>query len=123
MVSNFISEVDGPLHIKNNGEIVKEAREIFLPGKNQQGYWTGVDMAKQSEKVIKIHKKRFGNLFIGLWAFDNATNHSAYPTDALIANRMNVSPGKKQPKMKSTIMSDGRIQHMVFPDDHPVESL
>ena len=30
---------------------------------------------------------------------------------------MNVNPGRKQPKMRSTIFN-GQIQHMVFPDDY-----
>ena len=30
---------------------------------------------------------------------------------------MNVNPGGKQPKMRSTIFN-GQVQHMVFPDDY-----
>lgn len=122
MVSDFVSEVDGPLCFKD-GDGVERAREIFLPGINHEGYWTGDDVAKQFRRAIRIHRKRFGGLFVGLWAFDNATNHSAYSKDALIASKMNVTPGNKQPRMKPTKMADGRTQHMIFPDDHPDESL
>ena len=31
-----------------------------------------------------------------LFAFDNASNHSAFAPDALIAANMNLSPGEKQ---------------------------
>ena len=47
MVSEFLSEVDGPLGV----------REIIYPGKNCDGYWTGKDVAKQFTKAIMAHKK------------------------------------------------------------------
>jgi hypothetical protein len=36
----------------------------------------------------------------GVWAFDNAANHSAFAPDALLASRINLYPGGKQPLMR-----------------------
>ena len=58
--------------------------------------------------------------FTGLWLFDNATNHSAFGDDALVAARVQLAPGGKQPWMK-----DGQFgnppqrQAMNFQEDHP----
>jgi len=44
----------------------------------------------------------------GLWLFDQSSNHSALPVDALRASTMNLSKGGKQPKMcNGWFMKDG----------------
>lgn len=124
MVSEFISEVCGPLSYKDPATGVVESSVEFLnAGTRRDGWWTGDDMAKQFRKAISIHKKKHPALFIGLWAFDNATNHSAFAKDALLARKMNVGPGGKQPVMRSTTLEDGTVQEMVFPLDHHVVGL
>ena len=37
---------------------------------------------------------------VALFAFDNSTCHAAFSKDALVANRMNLNPGGKQPLMQ-----------------------
>ena len=37
---------------------------------------------------------------ISVFCFDQSTNHNAMVADALIAMRMNLSPGGAQPKMR-----------------------
>lgn len=119
MVSEFISEVCGPLSYKDPATGVVESSVEFLnAGTRRDGWWTGDDMARQFRKAISIHKKKHPALFIGLWAFDNATNHSAFAKDALLVRKMNVGPGGKQPVMRSTTLEDGTVQEMVFPLDH-----
>ncbi|PKK64588.1 hypothetical protein RhiirC2_787281 [Rhizophagus irregularis] len=54
---------------------------------------------------------------IGIFAFDNSTSHGAFAPDALVASRMNVNPGGKQPKMRNTIFN-GQVQSMNFPDNY-----
>ncbi|CAJ0633494.1 10405_t:CDS:2 [Entrophospora sp. SA101] len=55
-----------------------------------------------------------------LFAFDNSTNHGSYKSDALVASRMNLNPGGKQPKMKDTVFGPNNIfQSMVFEDGIP----
>jgi len=121
MVSEFLSELEGPLKtIDDNGEVIR-AREIINPGKNYDGYWTAEDMARQFKKAIAIHKRNHPNR-IGLWAFDNSSNHNCVAKDALVVNRMNLSSGGKQAAMRDTIV-DGIHYTMVFPDDFANESL
>ncbi|CAG8760882.1 16426_t:CDS:2, partial [Racocetra fulgida] len=61
-----------------------------------------------------------------LFAFDNATSHSAFSRDALIANHMNLGPAGKQEKLRSTsYFRKGRKydQDMVFPSDYHIPEL
>jgi len=53
---------------------------------------------------------------------DNSQGHSAYSEDALLASRMNMNPGGKQPKLRNGwFMKDTQvvIQEMNFPPSHP----
>ncbi|CCI10553.1 unnamed protein product [Albugo candida] len=58
-----------------------------------------------------------------LFAFDNATGHSAFAPDALRAGAMNLSSVVKQPKMRATTWGYGVSQDLVFAYDHPDEML
>jgi len=49
-------------------------------------------------KVIPIFKALFPNC-IAVFAFDNSSNHSAYHSNALLANQMNLQSEGKQNKM------------------------
>jgi len=121
MVSDIISELEGPLKgVDDNGKEIW-AREIIFPGKNHDGYWTAEDMAAQFRKAIAIHKRNHPNR-IGLWAFDNSSNHNCVAKDALVVSRMNLSPGGKQAVMRDTTVN-GIHYTMVFPDDYEDESL
>ena len=62
---------------------------------------------------------------IGVFTFDNSSGHACKADDALVAGRMNLLPGEKQPRMRDTIFSNctgghairlewNAIQHMVF---------
>ena len=55
---------------------------------------------------------------VGVFCFDQSTNHNAMAADALIATRMNLSPGGTQPKMRDSwyINENGEkcIQSMLF---------
>lgn len=121
MVSEFLSEVEGPLKgVDNSGNEVR-AREIINPGKNFDGYWTGEQVAKQFKKAIAIHKKNHPSR-IGVWAFDNSCNHNCYAKDALLVGRMNMTPGGKQHSLRNTRVNDVDYK-MVFPDDYEIEHL
>lgn len=121
MVSEFISELEGPLKGTDDSGIEVRAREIIHPGKNYDGYWTGEDVAKQLLKAISIHKKNHPNR-VGLWAFDNSSNHNCVAKDALVTSRMNLSPGGVQPCPRDTTVN-GVTYTMVFPLDYEVENL
>jgi len=64
-------------------------------------------------KAIPIFKTIFPNCIV-LFAFDNSSNHAAYRSNALVASRMNLKPGGKQPKMRDMIFGpDNHHQSMV----------
>ncbi|CAJ0644875.1 13085_t:CDS:1, partial [Entrophospora sp. SA101] len=53
---------------------------------------------------------------IAVFAFDNSSNHAAFSNDALVAKRMNLKPGGKQPVMHDTYFGQNKQpQSMVFP--------
>ena len=52
---------------------------------------------------------------VAIFAFDNSSNHAAFSKDALIANRMNLGSGGKQPIMWDTYFRpDNQLKSMVF---------
>ena len=56
---------------------------------------------------------------VGIFAFDQSSNHLSYADDALVVSRMNLSSGKSQPKMRDTYMCNGQLQKMVLPNGEP----
>ena len=62
---------------------------------------------------------------VGVFCFDQSTNHNAMAADALIATRINLSPEGAQPKMRDGwyINENGEklVHLMVFPDNHKLK--
>ena len=52
----------------------------------------------------------------GVFAFDNSSGHACKADDALVASRVNLLPGGKQPRMRNTVFPTHPtiVQHMVF---------
>jgi hypothetical protein len=100
-----------------DGKPVREAIEYLEYGKNN--YWTGDKMVHQAiESALPIFRYAFPGCH-GLWAFDNATNHNAFHPKALVASRMQLAPGGKQPEMKEGFDHNrGLPQAMVYPDNY-----
>ena len=73
-------------------------------------------------KAIPIFEALFPTC-IAIFAFDNSSNHAAFLSDALLANKMNLFSGEKQPAMRSTTWGDNNQQDMCFPDDYFDEKL
>ena len=100
-----------------NGKPVRDAMHYLEYGKDN--YWTGDKMV---EHTIKAALPIFRWAFPGcqaVFAFDNASNHSAFAPDALLASQMNLNPGGKQPHMRDGfIHSKQRPQPMSFPPNH-----
>ncbi|GES93332.1 hypothetical protein RCL_jg21131.t1 [Rhizophagus clarus] len=125
MVSEFLSEECGRLklnaqQIQENPSIPKEARAYLQPGKDREGFWTSEHLIDQVKtKTIPIFETLFPNC-IALFAFDNSSNHAAFKSDALVASRMNLKPGGKQPKMRNTIFGpSNQHQSMVNENGEP----
>ena len=48
-----------------------------------------------------------------MWIFDQSSGHNCYSDDTLVAKRMNVHPGGKQPRMHPGHLPNGALQMMV----------
>lgn len=125
MVSEFLTAADGPLRFQaSDREEIERARVIvkYGNGPSDDGYWTGEKMVEQTKAAISIFEKRFPGS-IGVFCFDNSSGHAAFAADALVASRMNMNPGGKQPVMRSTSFQS-KHQSMVFlPDEAPHPTL
>ncbi|GBC50571.2 uncharacterized protein OCT59_001487 [Rhizophagus irregularis] len=129
MVSEFLTEVDGHLRlqqadIEKHPHVPKAARCYLKPGTNQEGYWTAEHLLEQIEyKAIPIFEALYPDC-VAVFAFDNSSNHAAFSKDALVASRMNLNPGGKQPVMRNTYFGpNNQLQSMVFPTTHYDEKL
>jgi hypothetical protein len=67
----------------------------IVPGANADGYWKKADMAHQLQEAVKVFKDLHPGT-IGVFCFDQSSNHSAMPDDALNAKYMNLGSGGKQ---------------------------
>jgi len=86
-----------PTWPRDNNHPLREAIHYLEYGKDN--YWTGEKMVDHTRRIIPILKYAFPGCE-GLFAFDNASNHSAFAPDALVASKMNLGPGGKQPLMR-----------------------
>ena len=68
------------------------------------------------EKAVKIANIKYpSDSYSKVWLFDQSSGHCAFREDALNINKMNVSAGGAQSRMRDTVW-DGRIQRMVLSD-------
>ncbi|RGB33146.1 hypothetical protein C1646_625493, partial [Rhizophagus diaphanus] len=88
---------------KGNGRLIMHQENPFIPeeaciylqpGKDHKGYWSEHLINQIKTKAILIFETLFPNC-IGLFAFDNSSNHAAFKPDAFVANKMNLKPGGK----------------------------
>ena len=101
--SEFISPVYG---------WYKEASAAINYGKNYDGYWCGDDVATQlKERAIpSIEKQHPGHQL--LFIFDNSSGHASYDEDALLAHKMGLNEGGKQPLMRDGWYVKDGIHHI-----------
>lgn len=84
------------------------ATEYLEYGKDN--YWTSEKMIDQVVNVaLPIFRVAFPD-FVGVWIFDNSSNHGCFSPDALRAERLNLNPGGKQPHLR-----DGFIHRLQIP--------
>ncbi|KAJ7144254.1 hypothetical protein C8R44DRAFT_725211 [Mycena epipterygia] len=96
---------------------------IIHPGAGHDPYWDMPQLIAQTKRAIDIFEAKYPT-GRGVWIFDCSSAHEAFAVDALVAHKMNRSPGGKQPKMHATfIPATGERQSMVFePGDNAVDS-
>lgn len=92
--------------------------ELLKYGKDN--YWDG---NKMTDQTINLATRIFPYAYPGcqaLFAFDNASNHACFAENALLARKMNLGAGGKQPVMRDGYHSTiPQPQFMTFPEDHP----
>ncbi|CAG8751443.1 21581_t:CDS:2, partial [Gigaspora margarita] len=96
-IRTFLQLNDRPL--KDDQE---EARVMMVLGANQDGYWDSAKLFEQVRKAIPIFERTHPEC-VGVFAFDNATSHTAFAENALVASKMNLNPGSSAPKMRDMI--------------------
>jgi hypothetical protein len=85
MVSDFYCACHGSLCFEE-----EFARQIIEPGKNRDGYWTSDDMVSQLTAGIPIFEKLHPGC-VGLFCFDQSSNHQALPSDALLTAKLTLN--------------------------------
>jgi len=122
MVSDFIDEHSGFLCLSSEEKQVAKlsqpnlphtARVVFRFGAQGDGYWNSDHFIAQVEKAMQIAEFKYpatDNTLVFL--FDQSSGHCAYAEDALLAHKMNVSDGGKQPFLRDTVW-DGEVKKMV----------
>lgn len=142
MVSDFVSEAFGWLESPDGS---RNACSIMKPGKNRDGYYTSEDVVLQVEEAMNIlnqYYPQYKHIFI----YDNAPNHLKRPEGSISARQMQKStpkPGKNRMvqitkhdamgksvhnpdgsiikesiQMSNTVLPDGRVQELYFPEGH-----
>ncbi|CAB4388705.1 unnamed protein product [Rhizophagus irregularis] len=104
---------------------IKSKEAFILRSVQTDGYWKSKHMLDQLvHQAIPIFEILHPGC-VGVFCFDQSTNHNAMAADALIVVRMNLSPGGTQPKMRDGwyINENGEklVHSMVFPDNHKLK--
>jgi len=122
MISDSIEEHGGYLQLSpEEHELAKlsvpdlpsKARIAFKFGSQGDGYWNNELFIEQVKTAISIAEFKYPKVQNTLaFLFDQSSGHCAYADDALIAHKMYVSDGGKQPFLRDTIW-DGKTQKLV----------
>ncbi|CAG8513898.1 8337_t:CDS:2 [Cetraspora pellucida] len=77
----------------------QEAHVIIKSEKNDNGWLNASNLFTQvANKAISIFEATYSNC-IGVFAFNNSTNYSAFASNALYTKNMNLYPNDKQSKL------------------------
>lgn len=77
----------------------RNAYQLFEYGANKKGYWKAPHFIRQVDRSIDIFNATYPGAR-AVYYIDCSSNHNAYAPDALVASKMNVLPGGKQPLMR-----------------------
>ncbi|KAF8596066.1 hypothetical protein BDV93DRAFT_455579 [Ceratobasidium sp. AG-I] len=112
-----------------------DARVVFRPGKERDGYFCNEDVCDQLLRAIKIVKDQYPDEK-HVFVFDNATTHTKLPEDTPIVGKMTLGPSQKVKGEKTGTsgekikvnfapaqFADGSQQDLYYPLNHPTESL
>ncbi|KAJ3796389.1 hypothetical protein GGU11DRAFT_757552 [Lentinula aff. detonsa] len=135
MVGDFVSPDYGWLKGKetnSDGSAIKSARKFLRPGKTRNGYQTTEDIIEQATIAMDILDTDYPDEQ-HVFAYDNATIHTARAPNALSATGMPVNPHQnylckvkdrdrqkeRTVRIKNGTFRDGTVQELYYPDCHP----
>ena len=107
---------------KDGSDVPMLAREVLYIGAENEGYFTAETFCAEVSKAAKIAAFKYPpRIYDVIFVFDQAKIHTAFDDDALIASRMNVGPGGKQPVMRPipSYLINGAPQRMTLDDGIP----
>ncbi|KAJ3992481.1 hypothetical protein F5050DRAFT_1715241 [Lentinula boryana] len=135
MVADFVSPDHAWLKARQKKDEkgqLKHARVLFRPGKTRDGYQTTQNILDQATIAMDILDANYPDEQ-HVFAYDNATIHTAHSPNALSATAMPCNPNvsffckvmgkdgevEKRVKMKNGTFRDGSSQELYYPADHP----
>jgi hypothetical protein len=99
MISGFCCSCHG---FMSDEELGLQSYQIFLAGKNREGWFTNDDLVAQLQKIMPLIEKLHPNKQL-VFAFDNSMTHHARAPDGLEALRLPLKDnGKNAPLMRNT---------------------
>ena len=127
MVSAFLCECHGLLKIPDNspaliglnGYPFRDSTSIIEPGGDN--WWTAEDMIEQvNSKAVPIFNALHPGC-VGVFQFDNSSNHGAFSHDALRRENTRARQGGVASKMRDTVWFDSNnephVQSFNYPSD------
>ncbi|KAF7320910.1 hypothetical protein HMN09_00177700 [Mycena chlorophos] len=93
---------------------VYAANKTIYPGAGHDPWWDMPQLIAQTKNAVDIFEAKYPD-GQAVFIFDCSSAHEAYASDALLAHKMNLKPGGKQPIMHATtIPGTTQRQSMVF---------
>ena len=80
-----------------------EAQKITYPRKGFDSWWDLSQLVKQVKDTVTIFNYTHLNT-TRVFVFNRSSAHEGYAEDALNINNMNINPGRKQRKLRDTII-------------------
>ena len=131
MVTDFLNEFNGLLQLsyieisrrdEDGSDVPMLAREVLYIGAENEGYFTSENFCAQVSKAANIAAFKYSHrVYDVIFVVDEAKIHTAFDDVALIASRMTVGPGGKQPVMQPSpsYLIKGASQRMPLDDGRP----
>ena len=74
--------------LSDTDDLKSDARVIFKPGKQQDGWFDADNLLAQVERAIKVFERLTNRTAQALFVFDNAPSHQKRAADAISAHQM-----------------------------------
>lgn len=112
-------------------KLCSHARVVFGAGKQREGWFCTKDVILQLTRAMDVVKEEYPD-DEHVFVFDNATIHTKLPDNAPVVGKMTLGPSNKvmgetlgesgervKIRLAPAVLSDGSIQELYHPVDHP----